>query len=156
MQRAVQELVAAGDVLVAQVDLMATPSTEKLAQSIYDDVASPLLRVRDRAVGAFRGLRVTPRITLDPDSGSVSFSSEATAQREDIDATLERLFQLPGEIASRERRVALVFDEFQEVVGIDPGLTALMRASFQVQPRVAHVCLGSKRSMLERIFNDAN
>ena len=31
-----------------------------------------------------------------------------------------------------------------------------MRAVFQTQPEVAHVYLGSKRHLMERIFNDAN
>jgi len=52
--------------------------------------------------------------------------------------------------------VAIVFDEFQEVLAIDPRLPNLMRAAFQAQPEVAHVYLGSKRSMMHRLFNDAN
>jgi hypothetical protein len=58
--------------------------------------------------------------------------------------------------AERGRTVVLVLDEFQEVADIDPALTRLMRAVFQQQPEVAHIYLGSKRHMMERIFNDAN
>lgn len=158
--KATQELIAADEVLVAHVDLMSTPSKEKLAEklarSIYEDVASPLLRVRERAIAVFRGLRVAPTITLDPEDGSLGFSFAASVRREDIDATLEKLLQLPAELGGGKRRVALVFDEFQEILSIDPGLPALMRSIFQAQPEVAHVYLGSKRSMMERIFNDAN
>ena len=61
----------------------------------------------------------------------------------------------PGELgADRNRRVVVVFDEFQEVVDLDPNLPKLMRSVFQEQPEVAHVYLGSKRYMMERIFND--
>jgi hypothetical protein len=49
-----------------------------------------------------------------------------------------------------------VFDEFQEVLELDPNLPALMRAVFQTQPDVAHVYLGSKRSIMHGLFNDAN
>jgi hypothetical protein len=52
--------------------------------------------------------------------------------------------------------VALIFDEFQEVVDIDPALPRLMRAVFQEQPEVAHVYLGSKRHMMRRLFSDEN
>ncbi|HET7856767.1 MAG TPA: hypothetical protein VFL41_09960, partial [Gaiellaceae bacterium] len=45
---------------------------------------------------------------------------------------------------------------FQEVVEIDSELPKLMRSVFQEQPEVGHVYLGSKRHMLERIFNDEN
>jgi hypothetical protein len=52
--------------------------------------------------------------------------------------------------------VALIFDEFQEIVDIDPALPRLMRAVFQEQPEVAHVYLGSRRHMMRRLFSDEN
>jgi uncharacterized protein len=148
-------------VLIAQVDLMTTPTkerlAEKLAKTIHDDVASVLYRAREKALAVFRGLRITPRITLDPDDASVSFGFDAGHRGADVEATLERLLELPGELgAERKRRVALVLDEFQEVVEIDPHLPRVMRSVFQRQPEVAHVYLGSKRHMLRRLFNDEN
>jgi len=158
--RATQELVAAGEALVAQVDLLATPSKEKLAEklaaSIYEDLA-PAARVREKVASLFSGLRITPKIVLDPNTGNVTFAFDAGHAAEDVDATLERLFELPAQIATeRKTRAALVIDEFQEVVDIDPHLPALMRSIFQQQTEVAHVYLGSKRHMMQRIFNDAN
>ena len=147
-------------VLVAQVDLMRAPTkerlAEKLAHAIYDDLATPLLRARER-LRVFSELRVQPVVTVDPQDGSVSFGFDARAARPAIDATLEDLFALPGKLAAeRERRVALVLDEFQEVMDVDPGLLKLMRSVFQEQGDVSHVYLGSKRHMIERIFNDEN
>ena len=147
-------------VLVAQVDLMRAPTkerlAEKLAHAIYDDLATPLLRARER-LRVFSELRVQPVVTVDPQDGSVSFGFDAHAARPAIDATLEDLFTLPGKLAAdRGRRVALVLDEFQEVMDVDPGLLKLMRSVFQEQGDVAHVYLGSKRHMIERIFNDEN
>ena len=49
-----------------------------------------------------------------------------------------------------------MLDEFQEVVALDRQFPNLMRAVFQAQPEVGHVYLGSKRHVLERIFNDKN
>jgi len=158
--RVQQELVRKR-VLVAQVDLMTTPTkerlAEKLAKTIHDDVASPLYRAHQAALGVFRGLRVTPRVMLDPDDASVSFGFDVGHRRADVDATLERLLELPGELGvDRKRRVVLVLDEFQEVTDIDAHLPRLMRSVFQRQPEVAHVYLGSKRHMLRRIFSDRN
>ena len=96
-------------------------------------------------------------MTLDPNTGSLGFSFAAGHTKEDVNATLERLLELPAELAAeRGRRVALVFDEFQQVIGLDPGLPALMRAVFQSQPDVSHVYLGSKRSLMAELFNDVN
>jgi len=158
--RASQRLVAEG-VLVAQIDLMRAATKEQLAallsRAIYEDIATPIYRARERAAQIFRSLRVTPTITVDPVDGSLSFSFTGGYARDDVDATIERLLELPAELAGeRGRRVALVFDEFQEVLELDPRLPALMRAVFQAQPEVAHVYLGSKRSMMRELFNDAN
>src|SRR3954452_2023869 len=157
--RASQRLVRR-HVLVAQVDLMTTPTkarlAEKLAKTIHDDVASPLFRARE-LLRVFQGLRVQPSVTVDPDDATIGFSFAASQGSDDLDATLERLLALPGQLgADRGRRVALVLDEFQEVADIDPALPRLMRAVFQEQPEVSHVYLGSRRHMMERIFNDEN
>jgi hypothetical protein len=157
--RASQEL-ARKKVLIAQVDLMTAPNpatfAEKLARTIHDDVASPLLRAKER-LRVFADLQVRPTITVDPQTGAPSFSFDIGQRREDLDVTIERLLELPGELAAeRKRQVLLVLDEFQEVVEIDPHLPKLMRAVFQRQPEVAHVYLGSKRHMMQRIFNDEN
>jgi uncharacterized protein len=148
-------------VLVAAVDLMTAPSKQKLAEklagAIYEHIASPLERAREKALAPFRGLRVQPVVNVDPLDGSLSFSFGVGRRTADIDATLERLLELPAELgAARGRRVALVLDEFQEVVEIDRALPKLMRSTFQQQPEVAHVYLGSKRHVMERIFSDEN
>jgi uncharacterized protein len=157
--RVAQELVKE-DVLVAQVDLMRTPTKDqlaaKLAKTIHEELATRLWSAKER-LKVFAGLRIQPIITVDPNDGTVSFSFDARAAKSDIDATLEELLTMPGRIAAdRERRVVLVLDEFQEVVEIDPTLIRLMRSVFQEQPDVAHIYLGSKRHMMRRIFNDEN
>ncbi|MEA2427057.1 MAG: hypothetical protein QOF37_685 [Thermoleophilaceae bacterium] len=159
VSRAAQRLIRR-KVLVAHVDLMTTPTkarlAEKLAKTIHEDIASPLFRARER-LRVFQGLRVRPTVTVDPDDATVGFSFSAAQDPQDIDATIERLLELPAQLAAeRGRTVALVLDEFQEVVDIDPALPRLMRAVFQEQPEVAHVYLGSRRHMMERIFNDQN
>jgi hypothetical protein len=157
--RVIQEVVKK-KVLVAQVNLMTTPTkerlAEKLADTIHENIASALFRAKER-LRIFADLRIRPIVTIDPDTGTPSFSFDAGYPRQDVDATIERLLELPGQLATeRKRKVALVFDEFQEIVNIDPDLPKLMRSVFQEQPEVAHVYLGSKRHMMERIFNDEN
>jgi AAA+ ATPase superfamily predicted ATPase len=159
--RAAQEVVAKNRVLVAQVDLMLTATKEQLAsaltKAIYEDIATPLFRARERVTRVVSGLRIAPIVTVDPQTGAPGFSFRAGHEHADVDATLQALFELPATLAAeRRRRVAIVFDEFQEVLGIDARLPSLMRSIFQTQPDVAHVYLGSKRTMMERLFNDAN
>lgn len=164
VRRATQELVAEG-VLVAEVDLMKTPTKEKLAsalaRSIYRDLAKGVVvKAKEQAkdyLKMFSGLRITPVITVNPEDLSYSFSFSASHAEEDIDATLELLLELPGQLAAEQKkRVVLYFDEFQEITDIDSKLPTLMRAVFQNQPEVAHVYAGSKRDMMNRLFSDRN
>lgn len=160
MWRAAQRLVQENEVLIAQVDLMKAPTkerlAEKLAAAIYEEIASPMFKLRDQAIAVFRGLRILPTMTVGID-GSMSFGFTSGQASADIDATLEHLLELPAQLAAeRNRRVALVLDEFQEITRIDAGLLALMRSVFQEQPEVSHVYLGSRRHMMEQVFNDEN
>jgi hypothetical protein len=159
VKRAAQELLE-WKVLVAEVDLMKTPTKEKLAaklsKTIHDDVASPLFNAKER-LRVFSTLRIAPTITVDPRDGTPTFSFATTHDEADIDATLERLLELPALLAAeRKRRVVIFFDEFQEVTTIDPRLPALMRAVFQEQPDVAHVYSGSRRDMMRTLFTHQN
>lgn len=159
--RAAQQVSVRSQVLVAQVDLMLTTTKEQLAsalaKAIYDEIATPLFRVRERTARVVGGLRIAPVVTVDPQTGELGFTFRAGHERTDVDATLAALFELPAKLAAeRRKRVAIVFDEFQEVLSIDPHLPRVMRSIFQAQPDVAHVYLGSKRAMMERLFNDAN
>ena len=117
--RASQQL-AARRVLVAQVDLMTAATKEqlaaKLAQSIYEEIATPLFRVRERAAQVFRSLRIAPVMTVDPTDGSLGFSFEAGHATEDVDATLESSSSFrPSSRRSETGASASCFDEFQEV-----------------------------------------
>ncbi len=157
--RAANEAVAAG-ISVAYCDLMKTPTKERfaaaLAKTIFDDLASPTGSVLERAQSLFRGLRIVPQMGLDPEHGSLTFTFTAQ-QRRDIDETIERLFEMPQRIAGeRRRRVVLILDEFQEIVKLDPDYPNMMRSIFQTQPEVSHIYLGSRRHILDKIFEDRN
>lgn len=158
--RAAQRAIRKG-ILVGYCDLMRTPTKERfaaaLAKTIYSDLETAAGQAIERATRLFRGLRVTPTMEVDPIDASLRFVFHAGRRRTAIDDTIEALLALPGQIAAeRGRRAVLVFDEFQEIVTLDRHFPNLMRAVFQEQPEVGHVYLGSKRHVLERIFEDEN
>jgi hypothetical protein len=159
VKRATQELTKR-KVLVVEVDLMSTPTKDKLAaklaKSIHDDLATVVFKAKER-LRVFSTLRVVPIVNVNPLDGSTSFSFSPTHSERDLDETLERLFELPAELAAEQgKRVVVFFDEFQEITEIDRHLPAQMRAVFQRQPDVAHVYSGSKRDMMRRLFTHEN
>jgi hypothetical protein len=158
-QRLADDLLREG-LLVAQVDLMRAPTKERLAArlatTIYEEIVTPLVGGRDR-VEVFASLRTAPVTTVAPETGALCFSFSGRSSDADMDATIAALLALPARLAADSgRAVALVLDEFQEVVAIDNGLLALMRSVLEQQPEIAHVYLGSKRHMMARIFDDEN
>lgn len=148
------------EVLRAYVDLLRAPTVERLpnllAGAIYTGLVSPLARTWNRVGQLFADLPLRPKLSVASD-GSVGVEFAAGATQPDIQATIERLLELPGKLA-RERgvRVALILDEFQAVVDLDRHLPAIMRAIFQQQAEVAHVFLGSRRHLMARLFTDEN
>jgi hypothetical protein len=157
---AVMEKIRKQQVLVAYVDLLRTTTKERfasqLAAALYAGLTPAVERVVHRAGELFQNLPLRPKITLNQDS-SPSFEFTAAPGTTDIDQTIDRLLELPQEVAKRRKRQAvLVLDEFQEVVTLDPELPARMRATFQFQSDVAHVYLGSRQHLLRHVFADAN
>ncbi len=145
-------------VLVAYVDLLRTPSKERfashLAAAVYHGLLGPGAQALQRATEWFGQLRVRPKITLNQD-GTPSFEFAGGAPSQDVDATMEHLLEMPQTIArERKRRVVIVFDEFQEVLELDPSLPGVMRSVFQQQGEVAHVFLGSRQHLLRKVFAD--
>jgi uncharacterized protein len=158
--RAAQRAIRKG-ILVGYCDLMRTPTKERfaaaLAKTIYSDLETAAGQALERAARLFRGLRITPTMEVDPIDGSLRFVFHPGRRRAAIDDTIEELLALPARIAvERKRPAVLVFDEFQEILTLDRRFPNLMRAVFQEQPEVGHVYLGSKRHVLERIFEDEN
>jgi uncharacterized protein len=152
--RAVEELRAEG-MLVAYLDLLGSPSKPELAddlgQAFYDGLLSPLERALDRVRAFFENLVVSPRITVGQDARpQLEFLGYEPEQ--DADKLIEGLLELPGRLAAEGHRIAVVLDEFQEIVSIDPRLPGQLRAVFQQQAEIAHVYLGSKRHLMEPLF----
>jgi uncharacterized protein len=151
----------AGGVGVAYLDLFRTPTKERLAEelarAIHSGLVQPHVRARRRALAFFQSLTLRPTVTVASD-GTLSFGfTTAASAPADLDRTIEELFALAEQIrAERGRPVAIVLDEFQEIVAIDPALPRLLRASLQLQGEVAHLFLGSRSHFLRRVFTEEN
>jgi uncharacterized protein len=155
-----QQVVAEG-ALAGYCDLLRVTTKERfaaaLAKTIHRDIDSAAGQALERAAELFRNLRIRPTMEVDPEDASLSFGFRATRRQADLDETIEALLELLGRLAEeRRRRVVMIFDEFQEIVELDPHFPRLLRAIFQTQPEVCHVYLGSKRHVLDRIFSDEN
>jgi uncharacterized protein len=152
--RAVEQL-RGEDMLVAYLDLLGSPTkaelADDLAQAFADGLLSPLERAFDRVKTFFSSLVVSPRVTVGQD-GRPQLEFVGYEPEQDADKLIEGLLELPAQVADEGHSVAIVLDEFQEIVAIDRRLPGQVRAAFQRQDAIAHVYLGSKRHLMEPLF----
>ena len=142
--------------VVAYVDLFAVQSlpelADRLARGIFEGMLTRRRRLLEQAQEFVQRLTISPRLTVGEDGRPV-FEFLGIERDQDLVPLLDELRRLPGGVAAEtERPVVLVLDEFQQVVEIDRALPARFRAVFQQQPEVAHVYLGSKRHLMNRLF----
>lgn len=89
-------------------------------------------------------------MSFDSLSGAPSISLRGNYQ--DQKKSLSQLFQTVHEI-SKDYETLLIFDEFQDIVKIE-GLEALLRSEIQSLTKTPVILLGSKRHILEDIFQN--
>ena len=140
--------------LTVYVDLFSVTSKGKFADIYAAALASgteTMLEAMIRTIRDFIG--VTPRITLRPE-GLPNIEVELGLRKPDVDRALEAIYDVPQRIAEkRKKRVVVVFDEFQEVSGLNgENIERSMRAKIQHHDKVAYAFMGSKKHLLDQIF----
>lgn len=148
--------VRAGGGVVVEADLSTA--------SVLSDVTSRLLTSLHRAghgrhsglLDFLRSLRL--RLEIDQASGAPSVALEARErsmaperQAETLEGVLDRLEELA---ADADHPVAVVLDEFQEVVRIGPERAAWwLRSVMQRHEHVSYVCAGSRQSLIAQMLS---
>jgi len=97
--------------------------------------------------------QMRPTLSVDPFTGepSVSLDPRITLEPDSIGAIID----LVGDKGDR-RPVAVVFDEFQDIVNLPDvkAMLAVLRGKIQLQSKIACIFAGSVRSSLSEIFFD--
>jgi len=102
--------------------------------------------------------RLVPKVVLKSEKAGVEVEFEFDPRGERA-PLLDDLFDVVATIVTkRGGRAAVVFDEFQEIAGWDPAGKAerQMRAHFQLHPNVSYIFMGSKRHLMQGIFQNKN
>lgn len=140
--------------IVAYVDLYRASSLQMLLDVYCGAVARAAESSIDRAVRFIGDVlpRLRPKITLDV-GGAPSIGIEPVVSDKELMKALDDTFELPARLAEqKKKRVAVVFDEFQEIAKFDgDALEKLMRSHIQGHHGVGYVFSGSKRHMMEEM-----
>ncbi len=97
----------------------------------------------------FKSFRIIPNISLNPLSNEVDFSFNPTMSSSVI---LEDALNLIEKLSTKEKKIVVIFDEFQEINKIDKNLDKKLRAILQHHKMVNYVMLGSQESLMKEIF----
>ncbi len=95
--------------------------------------------------------RIIPTISTNPVTGSMDVAFQPTAE---ATVLLEDVMTLIEKAHTKEERMIVVLDEFQEIRDIAPRLDKELRAIMQKQEHINYILLGSQESMMTEIFED--
>lgn len=157
MIRVLDNLKAKGIVGI-YVDLFRATSLQSLGKVYADAMTRATASKIEEAVRFIKDHfpTIVPRITIKGDEPA-EFELDFDTPRRDLEKWLDDIYEMPQRIAERKKkRLVVVFDEFQEVASIGPAgsVERNLRAKIQHHDRVAYVFMGSKRHLLDELFQD--
>lgn len=129
------------------INLQMAVSVENLASLLLKEIFK--LHPFEKVKHLMTHFRVIPTISTNPFSDAVDVSFQPSL---DTTAILEDAFALLEKVSSSTKRIITVFDEFQEIMGIEKGLDKRLRAIMQEQQNINYIFLGSQESMMTQIF----
>jgi AAA+ ATPase superfamily predicted ATPase len=110
----------------------------------------PLERFAKQLKNGVKSLR--PVISFNKDTGEQELSIDFRCSYVDVN-TIDDLLELTQNLTSKDSRVFVFFDEFQEVSRLADGhFEAILRSIIQLQQTVKYLFFGSKRHLLQEAF----
>ncbi|MBP5543976.1 MAG: ATP-binding protein [Kiritimatiellae bacterium] len=141
------------DVRLIYIDLLGVCDTPDLCGRI-----SEALSGAERSLPFYRRLGkllplLRPTVSIDTDSGMPVFSIDKAAASSQ--GSLESILAAVANESAR-RRICVVFDEFQDILGMEDGkrVLAVMRGKIQLDASTPYLFLGSVRNKMTDIFWD--
>ena len=120
-----------------------------------EDFASKLLRElfriypMERIKHLMTHFRIIPTVSTNPLTNGIDVSFQPVMNSIVL---LEDAMALIEKVSTEEKRLVVVFDEFQEVLNIRKGLDKQLRSVMQEQKHLNYILLGSQESMMTEIF----
>lgn len=129
------------------LNLQMVVSVEGLAAMILKEVFK--LHPWEKLKHLLSSFRVVPTISTTPSGEAIDITFQATT---DATVLIEDALQLVEKVSEKGESMVVVFDEFQELMGLDKGIDKRLRAIIQTQRHVNYIFLGSQESMMTEIF----
>ncbi len=131
------------------VDIYSTANLNEFTQAFASAVVGALDTTVDRALTAIGRFFKAVRPTVTPDgTGGVSFSF--AVEKAATEATLKGVFDY---LASKDRRIVVAVDEFQQIMDYpEKGTEAWLRSHIQFLENTSFIFAGSRHHMMGEMF----
>lgn len=128
------------------INMQAITSMDNLAETILKRALAkhPLQKIGHYLAN----FRIVPTVSVNQISGQPEFSFHAGT---DHQIMLEDAFSVLEQLGKKER-IIVIFDEFQEILKINPSLDRILRSIMQEQQNINYILMGSQEDMMKNIF----
>ena len=138
------------DYAAIYVDIYDTSNLSEFTERLAGAVLGVLDSAADKFASAIGRFFKSVRPTMTPDeNGGVTFSF--AVDRENSEATLNGVFDY---LASKDRRIVIAIDEFQQIMEYpEKGTEALLRSRIQFLDNTGFIFAGSRHHMMAEMFS---
>lgn len=141
------------------VNLYAATSKKKFVEIYAEAIASGTQGKLDYVVKLLKELfpRMLPKVILKGE-GIPEFEFDYNKKSRNLTPLFGDLYKAAENYAiKKKKRAVVVFDEFQEILNLeDEEIERSMRGVIQGHKNTAYVFMGSRRHLIQKLFNDAN
>ena len=129
------------------LDLQLITSNEDFAAQLLKRAYKifPLEKIKQ----LIKNFRIIPSVSINPVTGEMDISFRPSASST---SAIEDVLNLIEKLGSPNKKIIVVFDEFQEVKRINKELDRHLRAFMQHHNNINYVFLGSQESLIRDIF----
>ena len=120
-----------------------------------EDFASKLLRElfrlypMERLKHLMTHFRIIPTVSTNPLTNGIDVSFQPVVNSMVL---LEDAMALTDKVSTEDKKLVIVFDEFQDILNIRKDLDKQLRSIMQQQQHLNYILLGSQESMMTEIF----
>ena len=129
------------------LNLQKVVSVSDFAAAILKEVFK--LHPWERLKHQMQHFRVVPTISANPMTQGIDVAFQPMV---DETVALEDALMLLESISTEKEKLIVIFDEFQEIIGLAKGIDKRLRAILQEQQHINYIFLGSQESMMTEIF----
>lgn len=129
------------------LDLQLLTGEQDLAEQLVKKICKlyPFQKVKQLV----KRFRIMPSLNVNPLTNEINISFGAISSTEPV---LDDSINVLDIISSQERKLIVIFDEFQDILRLGSNLDRRLRSLMQFHKNVNYVFLGSQESMIRELF----